>query len=138
MSGCGGGDAALLSEYLNELEIEAPLESAVYVSLGQFDVPATLRVTRDGKPETTWIRLSFELFAETAPQNEAAVTAAVEQHRGALNDALLTIIRTSSADELTDPRLSALKLRLTEAARPLLGAHLVRQLVLPNPRTDPL
>ncbi len=135
-AGCGGGDELLLGEYLSELQIDAPLESAVYVSLGVFDVPATMRVTPDGVPRTMWIRLSFELFAEAAPQYESAVTTAVEQHRGALNDALLTIIRTSSTDELTDPRLSALKLRMTEAARPMLGENKVRQLVLKDIMTD--
>ncbi len=83
-----------------------------------------------------WIRLSFELFAEAAPENEPVVLAAAERHRGALNDALLTILRTSSPDELTDPRLSALKLRMTEAARPLLGERQVRQLVLNNLVTE--
>ena len=41
-------------------------------------------------------------------------------------------------DELTDPRLSALKLRMTEAARPLLGDQKMRQLVLDNIDADVL
>jgi hypothetical protein len=136
-SGCGGGgDARRLGEYLDELEFDEPLEAAAYVTLGKFDVPAPTRVKRDGVSRTMWVRLSFELFAEAAPHDESAVAAAADERHGALNDALLTIIRTSSTDELTDPRLSALKLRMTEAARPLLGDHAVRQLVLYNIRTE--
>lgn len=136
-TGCGGGsDAKRLREYLEEIEFDEPHEAAAYVSLGTFDVPAPARVTREGANRTMWVRLSFELFAESAPHDESTVAAAAEQRHGALNDALLTIIRTSSMDELTDPRLSALKLRMTEAAKPLLGEHAVRQLVLDNIRTE--
>jgi hypothetical protein len=134
--GCGGDEQARLGDYLDDLEFNAPLEAAAYVSLGAFDVPAAAHVKRGGATRTLWIRLSFELFAEAAPEHEAAVAEAAERHRGALNDALLTIIRTSSTDELTDPRLSALKLRMTEAARPLLGDRKMRQLVLNHIRTD--
>jgi hypothetical protein len=137
LAGCGGGsDAKRLGDYLDEIEFDEPLESAAYVSLGTFDVPTPTRVKRDGVSRTMWIRLSFELFAESAPHDESTVAAAAEKRHGALNDALLTIIRTSSTDELTDPRLSALKLRMTEAAKPLLGDHAVRQLVLYNIRTE--
>lgn len=131
-AGCGGDDATRLGAYLDDLEFNAPLESAAYVSLGKFDVPAPAHIKGPSgeQSRTVWIRLSFELFAEAAPENEAAVLEAAERRRGALNDALLTIIRTSSTDELTDPRLSALKLRMTEAARPLLGERRLRQLWL--------
>ena len=136
-SGCGGGgDARRLGEYLDELEFDEPLEAVANISLGKFDVPVPARVKRDGVSRTMWIRLSFELIVEAAPHDESAVAAAADGRHGALNDALLTIIRTSSTDELTDPRLSALKLRMTEAAKPLLGEHAVRQLVLYNIRTE--
>lgn len=135
-TGCGGSDGPRLGDSLQEIEFNEPLDAAKYVPLGKFDVPAATRIKREGATRTLWLRLHFELLAETSPKNEAAVTAAAEQHRGALNDALLTIIRTSSTDELTDPRLSALKLRMTEAARPMLGAGQVRQLVFDSIRTD--
>jgi hypothetical protein len=131
-AGCGGDNATRLGAYLDELEFNAPLESAAYVSLGKFNVPAPahIKVAGGDGSRTVWIRLTFELFAEAAPENEAAVQEAADRRKGALNDALLTIIRTSSTDELTDPRLSALKLRMTEAARPLLGERRLRQLWL--------
>ena len=131
--GCGGDDAALLGSYLDELEFNAPLESAASISLGEFDIPAPTNIKRmgaDGVEHLVWMRIHFELFAETLPQYESAVQAALERHRGALNDAVLTIVRSSSTDELTDPRSTALRMRLTEAARPLLGEDQVRQLVL--------
>jgi hypothetical protein len=137
-TGCGGSDVPRLGDSLQEIEFNEPLDSAAYVPLGKFDVPAATRIKREGATRTLWLRLNFELLAETSPRNESAVTAAAERHRGALNDAVLTIIRTSSTDELTDPRLSALKLRMTEAARPMLGEGQMRQLVLIPIRTDVL
>jgi hypothetical protein len=129
--GCGGSEVARLSDYLDDVEFDAPLESAAYVSLGRYDVPAPMAVKpAEGGARTVWVRLSFELFAETAPDDEQAVAAAAQRHRGAINDSLLSIIRTSSTDELTDPRLGALKLRMTEATRPLLGERKLRQLWL--------
>jgi hypothetical protein len=131
--GCGGHDEPRLGDYLQELEFDAPLDSACSVALGAFDVPVPVRLKgADKSARRIWIRLSFDLFAETTPDHEKAVVAAAEHHRGALNDALLTIIRTSTAEELTDPRLAALKLRMTEAARPLLGERQTRQLLLVN------
>lgn len=129
--GCGGGEELLLGSYLEELELNASLEVAAYVPLGEFDVPAavTIKASGESPPRTIWVGVSFELIAETAPEDEAAVLAAAERRRGALNDALINIIRTSSTDELTDPRLSAVKVRMTEAARPMLGEDKLRQLV---------
>jgi hypothetical protein len=47
-----------------------------------------------------------------------------------MSDAVISIVRTSSVDELADPRLSAVKARLSDVARPMLGEERVRQLVL--------
>jgi hypothetical protein len=131
-SGCGGDDATRLGAYLGELEFNAPTEATASLSLGKFDVPAPAQIKSAGSEgsRTVWIRITFELFAEAAPEDIEAVEEAAEESRGALNDAVLTIIRTSSTDELTDPRLTALKLRMTEAARPLLGESRLRQLLL--------
>jgi hypothetical protein len=129
LPGCGGDDAALLGSYL-ELEFDAPLESAASVSLGTFNIPAPTVVKVAGKSRTIWVRIKFELIAETLPSHESSVASALEERRGALNDAVLTIVRTSSTDELTDPRASALRMRIAEAVRPMLGGEKVRQLVL--------
>jgi hypothetical protein len=137
--GCGGDDAALLGSYLDELEFNAPLESAVSISLGEFDVPAPTNIKRigsDGVEHLVWMRIHFELFAETLPQHESAVLAELERHRGALNDAVLSIVRSASTDELTDPRSTALRMKLSEATRPLLGEDEVRQLVLFDHTTE--
>jgi flagellar basal body-associated protein FliL len=132
LTGCGGGDdPTLLGSFLNELEFDEPLESATTIELGKFDVPvATVVKTAGEASRTVWVRIKFELYAETRPADESELTQALEHHRGALNDAVLTIVRTSSVDELTDPRASALRMRITEAVRPLLGDAEVRQFVL--------
>jgi hypothetical protein len=119
LSGCGGDDAALLGSY----------------------IPSPTNVKRkgtDGVEHTVWMRTKFSLFAETLPRNESGVQAEAELHRGAINDTVLSIVRSASTDELTDPRLTALRMRLTETARPLLGDDKLRQLVLYNHTTEPL
>jgi hypothetical protein len=128
-----------LADYLDELEFDVPLESASYVTLGKYDIPiaATRRTeaeaARGAEPlpaEAVMMRLQFELTAETAPPYEKKVAEAAERHRGALNDAVLTTVRTSTVEELSDPRLAAVKARLSEITRPMLGEDMVRQLVL--------
>ncbi len=128
-----------LADYLDELEFDVPLESASYVTLGEYDIPiaATRRSEAeaakgpDAAPaEVVMMRLQFELTAETAPPYEKKVADAAERHRGALNDAVLTTVRTSTVEELSDPRLATVKARLSEITRPMLGEDMVRQLVL--------
>lgn len=141
LTGCGGDDATLLGSYLDEIELNAPSESAAAIALGDFDIPSPTNVKRkgtDGIEHTVWMRTKFSLFAETLPKNEADVQAEADVHRGAINDAVLSIVRSASTDELTDPRLTALRMRLTEMTRPLLGGDKLRQLVLYNHTTEPL
>ena len=141
LPGCGGDDAALLGSYLDEIELNAPSESTASIPLGEFNIPSPTNVKRkgtDGVDHTVWMRTKFSLFAETLPKNESEVLAEAELHRGAINDAVLSIVRSASTDELTDPRLSALRMRLTETTRPLLGDDKLRQLVLYNHTTEPL
>ncbi len=140
-AGCSADRSPRLADYLDELEFDVPLETAAYVPLGKYDIPiATSRkVEAGGVPEdpavakaevgSVLMRLQFELTAETAPPHKKAVAEAAERHRGALNDAVLTIVRTSSIEELSDPRLAAVKARLSEMMRPMLGEDIVRQLV---------
>jgi hypothetical protein len=144
LAGCGGAKSGRLVDYLDELEFDVPLETAAYVSLGRFDVPiatskastrASKFVQQIDEGGLVWMRLQFELTAETTPQQEKAVAAAVEKHRGLLNDAVLTIVRTSTVDELADSRLAAVQARISELARPLLGESRVRQLVLNDPQS---
>jgi hypothetical protein len=134
--GCSKSEGPKLVDYLEEIEFDVPLEKVAYVSLGKFDIPiAATQKPTDASPEIApdeafWMRLQFELQAETDPDNEAAVAAEAEAHRGAMSDAVISIVRTSSVDELADPRLSAVKARLSDVARPMLGEERVRQLVL--------
>ena len=138
LAGCGRNELPRLADYLDELEFEVPLTKADYAALGTFEVavsanaPGFKAANEHGKLEMT---LKFELSAETAPDLKQDVEADLKLHRGALSDAVLTVVRTSSVEELTDPRLAAIKARLTEAAAPIFGKK-VRQLVFNKPSTD--
>lgn len=143
-AGCGAEESARLADYLDELEFDLPLETAAHVSIGRFDIPIAAsreaaeasafveEVTQEG---IVWMRLQFELNAETTPANEKPLVEANEKNRGAVYDAVLTVVRTSTLEELIDPRLAAVNARLSEAVRPLLGMQLARKLVLNDPKS---
>jgi hypothetical protein len=136
VAGCAGEETPRLVDHMEEIEFDVPLESAASVALGEFDVPVAVTVdSEQAEPAHGWLRLQFKLWAETTPEAKADLSKSYDHHRGAMNDAVVTIVRTSSADELTDPRLAAIKTRMTDLARPLLGEKLVRQLVLTDIRT---
>ncbi len=143
-AGCGGKESARLVDYLDELEFDLPSETAAHVSIGRFDIPiaadaaaaeASGFVEEIAQQGRVWMRLQFELSAETKPPHENAIERAAEVHRGAVYDAVLTIVRTSTLDELTDPRLAAMCAKLSDELRPLLGEDKVRRLVLNDPKT---
>jgi hypothetical protein len=142
--GCDGIQSTRLVDYLDELEFDVPLDTATYVPLGRFDIPIAAShtpangskyVAQVAEQGLVWMRLQFELTAETTPAEEKAVLAAAEERRGALNDLVLTIVRTSSVDELADPRLATVNARISEALRPIFGEGRVRQLVFNDPQT---
>jgi hypothetical protein len=135
-AGCADNEQPLLAEYLSGVEVDVALESKAYVELGEFDVPLTIghRARRGKQPVR--MRLRLVLSAEADPNCKEAVQNAYDRHRGAINDAVVTLIRRSSADDLADPRLSAIKGRMFAAIRPLLGGEGVRQLVLNDIRTE--
>jgi hypothetical protein len=143
-AGCAGEESARLVDFLDELEFDVPLETAAYVSLGRFDIPisaqggagqASAFVQEIADQGLVWMRLQFELTAETTPAQEKELLEVAEKHRGALSDAVLTVVRTSTVDELADPHLSAINAKLTNIVRPILGEELVRQFVLNDPAT---
>ncbi len=135
--GCGGKKEPRLVDYLEQLEFDVPLETATYVPLGRFDIP----LVADKAPHTqepsepadehsqVWMRVQFELTAETTPKWKDAVIAAAEHHQGGLNDAVLTVVRTSPVNDLSDPRLLSVNARLTDIIRPMLGEDRVRRLM---------
>lgn len=135
-TGCAKQEHPRLAEYLGGLELDVPLESKAYVELGEFDVPLTIKTAAKRHKKPVRMRVSFTLSAEAEPKNEDAVRIAYERRRGAMNDAILSIIRNSSADDLADPRLAAIKARMVETVRPMLGAEGVRQLVLNDIDTE--
>ncbi|MCC6491651.1 MAG: flagellar basal body-associated FliL family protein [Pirellulales bacterium] len=138
MCGCGSSKQELrLLDYLEELEFDVPLESATYVSLGKFDIPLVADKTEhhemqrahDSSRSHLWMRVQFELTAETAPQWKEAIATTAQRRQGALSDAVLTVVRSSPVSDLSDPRLSAINARLADVVRPILGEDRVRRLM---------
>lgn len=137
LCGCSREEGLRLADYLEELEFDVPLESATYVPLGRFDIPLAAAPSSDDPPaggspsaeSPVWMRVQFELTAETTPHWEKAIAAAADAHRGALSDAVLTVVRTSEVHDLADPRLAAVNTRLSDIVRPMLGEDRVRRLM---------
>lgn len=128
--GCGGEEVAKLEDYLEELEFDRPLESGkeIKVNSYRFPVAAGLRNEAGADISPMWVQMKFDLYVIATEEDEKVVLAAIERHRGMLDDTVLSICRQSSIEQLQDNRWSSLKTRLLEAIRPLLGKTRVRQI----------
>jgi hypothetical protein len=138
MVGCDAKTDVKLEDYLEEIEFVAPLNSTVEVPLGKYSIPIAVRSGDDASQETEriWIRMKFHLYAVVANENESKVEAAWQQNRGLYHDGVLKICRGTTLDEVTDRRLTAIKLRLTDLSRSLLGGKRIRQLLCTNIITE--
>jgi hypothetical protein len=134
MPGCGEVEEAKFEVFLDELDVDASLDSAEEIQLGVYNIASALPapdkpVTDDDEEvEPLWVQIRFELFAVVAPEDRKTVEAACERHRGMLDDTVVTICREASKEELDDSRWATLKSRLIDAIRPILGDDRVRQL----------
>jgi hypothetical protein len=138
LTGCGEEQQLTLAKYLEELEFDAPLEEVRFVELGEYHIPIAVTGSTGKRQVNTpaWMQLQFRLSAETAPEHESAVQKAVDRQQGAFHDAVLTICRTTSIDELGDPRLAAVRSRLSDVAKSLFGEDRIRALVLNEIQTE--
>ncbi len=130
LPGCGGQPDIKLNDYLDELEFNSPLESVKEVEIGRYRISCAARYQdRSGRESLPlWVQVNFTLFAEGSGQDENAILAACERHRGMLDDAIITVFRRASIDELSDNRWAAIKSKLIDRIRPLLGGYRVRQI----------
>jgi flagellar basal body-associated protein FliL len=134
--GCNKGEPAPFEAYLDELDVEASLESAEELPLGTYDIASALppppsivaQYEDDEEIEPLWVQIKFQLYAIVSPKDKKAVIAACKRHRGMLDDAIVTICREASKEELDDSRWATLKSRLLDQIRPILGDERIRQL----------
>jgi hypothetical protein len=136
--GCSAERDVKLEDYLEEIEFVAPLNSTVEVPLGKYSIPIAARSNNDGSHETRiiWIRMKFHLYAVVENENEFKVEGVWQHSRGLYHDGVLKICRSATLDEVTDRRLTAIKLRLTDLSRSLLGGKRIRQLLCTNIITE--
>lgn len=137
-AGCAEAETLTLGDYLNEVEYDVPLEQVSSIPLGEYRIPivTSLADAGDERVDRVWVQLQFALFAETAPEHQAAVEEVARRYEGDFQDRVLKICRATSVEELEDPRLSAVKARLSDAAKALFGANRIRALVLNDVKTD--
>ena len=130
--GCGGVEEAKLDDYLEELVFNTTVESLKEVPLGDYKVSAATRFQEATQSDSQriWVQITCKLYVVVAPEDESTIVSAYEQHRGIFDDMVVQIFRSSSIDELSDPRWSTIKSRLTDIARPILGGERIRQLVI--------
>jgi hypothetical protein len=140
LPGCGGVEEAKLEDYLEELDFSKPMESHAEVRLGDYRVSSAAGKQEGSKrdAELTWVQISCKLYVIVEPKNVDVVTEAYERHRGMFDDTIVQIFRSATIDELTDPRWSALKSRLSDFARPILGEDRVHQVVINDYGWEPI
>jgi len=136
--GCNDKIEVKLEDYLEELEFEAPLNSTTEVPLGEYSIPISVPSSENVSHEMqfNWIRMKFQLYAVVANKNRSRVEAALQHNRGLYQDGVLKICRSATLDDITDPRLTAIILRLTDLTRSLLGQKDIRQLLFTDIITE--
>ena len=137
ISGCGGSEGPKLEDYLEELEFDRPLESVKEIKVNSYRIPcaAKRQDTAGAEIEPLWVQMKFDLYVIAEEKHEKSVMAGIERHRGMLDDIVPEVCRSSTLDHLLDARASAIKTRLLDAIRPLLGAERIRQLTLSSSLT---
>ncbi len=140
LPGCGGEAEAKLDDYLEELELESPHQSVTEVEVGSYRFSCASRhKDRSGRElEPVWVQVTFALYASAAHRDESAILAACERHRGMLDDAILTVFRKASIDELSDNSWAALKSKVIDTIRPLLGDRRIRQVFFRDFNWEPI
>lgn len=140
LTGCGGVEEAQLSDYLDNLEFNTKMESLKEVPLGSYKVSAATRTQEAAKRDAPriWVQITCKLYVIVAPGDESTIAAAYEQHRGMFDDTLVQILRSSTIDELSDPRWTIIKSRISDFARPILGGERVRQIVVNDFGWEPI
>lgn len=128
--GCSDKIEVELSDYLEEIEFVAPLNSTVEVPLGEYSIPISV-LSDDENQEIAirWIRMKFKLHAVVTNENQSRVEVALTQNRGLYHDGVLKICRSATLDDITHPNLTAIKLRLTDLSKNLLGKKDIHQLL---------
>lgn len=127
LTGCSDSTTPRLAAFLDELDVETPIEQHAEIPVGKYSIPVT--VERDDR-RVQWRLFKFELYAVTSLENRAAVEAAWDRRHGEFQDQVIKICRSVSAEELEDQRLATLKARLVDMARPILGEHQVHQMFI--------
>lgn len=136
ITGCGGEQAPRLVDYLEDLEFDASTDATVEVPLGSYHIPVA--IPRKGRSDLAWRRLKFSLYAVTDENRQDSLLEVWEHRKGPFQDEVLRIVRNVTTDELEDPRLSSVKMRLTDMARDQLGEHRVQQLVIVGTVDEPI
>ena len=138
--GCGGSDGPQLSDYLEEIEYNTPLESLKEVPVGSFRVSAAVLAPGGAthKKKRVWVQAKCKLFVVVDPKAEKGLLAAHERHKGIFNDMIVTVLRRASIDELSDPRWASIKTKISDAARSILGKERVRQVLIDEYNWEPV
>ncbi len=140
LPGCGGVEDTKLDDYLEELEFSMPTESLKEVQLGDYRVSSATRSQEASQAGSAriWVQISCKLYVTVAPKDASTVTKAYERHRGMFDDTIVQIFRSATVDELSDPRWSTIKSRLSDFARPVLGEDRVHQIVIDDYGWEPI
>ncbi len=148
VAGCTKVEKQKFDSYLDELDVDASLDSAEEIALGTYRIasalpkPATHSLggeeEEEDETEPLWVQIHVELYAVIAPQDKKTVLAACERHRGMIDDTIVTICREASKEELDDSRWATLKSRIIDSIRPILGDDRIRQLSFADFGWEPL
>ena len=140
LPGCGGVEEAKLADYLEVLDFNKPLESLTEVRLGDYRVSSATgkQESLQRNKQRTWVQITCKLYVIVSPRNASRVTKAYQRHQGIFDDNIVQIFRSATIEELSDPRWSVIKSRLSDFARPVLGEERVHHVVVDDFGWEPI
>lgn len=115
-------------EDLNLLPIH---EELTEFPLGKYMVPIPVLERSGDQPQRlNRLQFDFRLFALISPPEKPQIESAWSQHEGKIRDQVMRVCRTAAIEDLLEPDLATLKVRLIEALRPQIGDRLLREILI--------
>jgi len=124
----------------DHLDVAPVQEELTEIPLGEYRIPIPVAEGRGRKRlvHRNRLQLDFRLVALVPPSGEPLFSDAWERHEGQIRDRVILICRNATAEELLEPELATLKVRLADALASQIGEKCVRQLLITDLVSQPL
>lgn len=126
-----GGCAEKHTFTFEDLNLLPLHEELTEFPLGKYTIPIPIvEGSKDKSTRLNRLEFDFRLFALISPPETPQIESAWSQHEGKIRDQVMRVCRTAAIEDLLEPDLATLKVRLIEALRPQIGDRLLREILI--------